>query len=154
MPPIRIRRANHDDLAAVVAGNINMAQETEGLSLDQARVSAGVGHLIEHPELGHYWLAFCGQTFAGQCMITTEWSDWRNQPMWWFQSVYVVPNLRRRGVFSALYQHVATEAQTQGVRDLRLYVERQNQSAQATYRQLGMQHSHYDMFETVLRSED
>ena len=163
MPPITIHRASTPDIAAIVAGNVRMALETEGLNLDADRVTAGVTHLIEHPELGHYWVASIddagnqgadSQRFVGQCMITTEWSDWRNQPMWWFQSVYVAPEARRTGVFSALYHYVAEQAQAAGVNDLRLYVERDNENAKATYQALGMQHSHYDLFDAVLRSQD
>ena len=36
---------------------------------------------------------------AGCVMVTTEWSDWRNAAFWWIQSVYVVPEFRRCGVF-------------------------------------------------------
>ena len=46
----------------------------------------------------------------GQLMLTYEWSDWRNGMVWWFQSVYVMAEWRGRGVFTALFRHVESEA--------------------------------------------
>lgn len=43
---------------------------------------------------------------AAQLLITYEWSDWRNCQVWWIQSVYVVEEKRRQGLFKALYEAV------------------------------------------------
>ena len=40
---------------------------------------------------------------------------------------------------------------TPGVCGLRLYVERENTGAQATYRALGMEETHYKLFEQLTR---
>ena len=51
-------------------------------------------------------------------------------------------------VFTVLFQYVEELGRLRGdVRKLRLYVERTNTAAQRTYAQLGMEHSHYDMYE-------
>ena len=42
---------------------------------------------------------------VGTLLLTYEWSDWRNRPVWWIQSVYVTSDARRHGVFRALYAH-------------------------------------------------
>jgi len=127
-----------------------MALETESKHLDPGRVTLGVKHLINHPALGCYYLAQRAGEIVGQCMVTCEWSDWRCAPMWWFQSVYVAPEARRQGVFSALHRHVHQAALEQGVAQLRLYVERDNLAAQNTYQKLGMQPGHYLMYEQDL----
>ncbi|MCK7578768.1 MAG: GNAT family N-acetyltransferase [Chromatiales bacterium] len=64
---------------------------------------------------------------VGQLMITYEWSDWRNGTFWWIQSVYVLPEARRGGVFRALFapRRAAGRARP-GVCGIRLYVEREN----------------------------
>ena len=109
-------------------------------ALQAVLAEAGVGYVFMGAELG-------GRP-VGQLMITTEWSDWRNAHFWWLQSVYVVPECRRQGVFRSLYNHVVRQAQEAGnVCGLRLYVERTNQRAQQVYADLGMAQSHYDMFE-------
>jgi ribosomal protein S18 acetylase RimI-like enzyme len=85
---------------------------------------------------------------VGQLMVTYEWSDWRNGAFWWIQSVYVLPEARRCGAFSALYSHVERLAKaTPGVCGLRLYVELANERAQATYRRCGMTDAGYRVME-------
>jgi GNAT superfamily N-acetyltransferase len=81
-------------------------------------------------------------------MITYEWSDWRDAQFWWFQSVYVVPAARRRGVFKALYAHIDGLARgTPGVCGLRLYVEADSLAAQRTYANCGMHDAGYRVME-------
>ena len=51
-------------------------------------------------------------------------------------------------VFSKLYGHLHEEARLSGdVRGLRLYVEKENEKAIATYRKVGMHEPYYRMFE-------
>ena len=58
---------------------------------------------------------------------------------------------RAAQIFTSLFQHVEQLARTRGdVRQIRLYVERHNETAQATYKRMGMEHSHYDMYEKIL----
>ena len=83
-------------------------------------------------------------------MITTEWSDWRNGDFWWIQSVYVRPGFRRRGVYRRLYRYLQElAAQDPAVCGFRLYVEHDNQRAQATYRAAGMAQTRYLVFEEL-----
>lgn len=83
-------------------------------------------------------------------MVTYEWSDWRNGVLWWIQSVYVHPDFRRKGVFSALYRNVQSLAlSTDDVRGLRLYVEHNNKNAQQTYQTLGMINPGYIVMESI-----
>jgi NAD-dependent dihydropyrimidine dehydrogenase PreA subunit len=78
-------------------------------------------------------------TVAGQLLITYEWSDWRNGTVWWIQSVYVVPEARRQGIYAGLYTYVRDLAEVEPqVRGIRLYVERANERAKAAYTKLGM----------------
>jgi len=67
---------------------------------------------------------------------------------WWIQSVYVEPSSRRQGLFTALYRHVEEEAKRAKAAGLRLYVDRANERAVATYRRMGMT-SHYDLYENM-----
>lgn len=146
-----IRPATLADVAALAAFNCAMALETEQLVLDPATVRAGVSRLIRTPALGGYRVVEWREEIMAALLITAEWSDWHNRYYWWIQSVYVRPDVRRRGLFRALYQSVVHEARTSGeVASLRLYVEQHNHKAQATYRQLGMTPSHYRVFEHSL----
>ena len=144
-----IRPAILDDLDAIVAGNIGLAEESEQLRLDEATLRAGIRALLEARAPGRYWIAESNGVVVGQLLITFEWSDWRNRMVWWIQSVYVSPTARRRGVFRALYEHARREAQSQGVGGLRLYVDITNSRAQAVYSALGMKGDHYRVFEDM-----
>ena len=86
---------------------------------------------------------------VGQLLITYEWSDWRNRPVWWIQSVHVADDARRLGVFRALYAHARAEAIAAGAGGLRLYVDETNARAQAVYTSLGMNGGHYRVFEDM-----
>ncbi len=147
---INIRLAQSQDLQALIDNNQAMAWETESRHLDSEILSKGVAALLQDPTKGFYVIAQIGDTVVGSLMVTSEWSDWRNGEMWWFQSVYVLPQFRALGVFKALYNYVATLGKEKSVRELRLYVERANERAQKVYEALGMSHSHYDMWEVVL----
>lgn len=146
--PVRIRRANASDASSFVAFNIAMAWETEQLQLDEAKIRAGVYGLFAQPHFGFYVAAEVDGQIAGGLMITYEWSDWRNQVFWWIQSVYVRPEFRGKGVYRALYEGVRTLAASDGqCCGFRLYVEKTNAAAQRVYAKLGMEESHYLMFE-------
>lgn len=150
-----VRPATPLDLDEVVRFNCNMALETEAKHLDPERVRLGITRLITTPALGRAMVVTDADGhLAGSMAVTTEWSDWRNGQFWWIQSVYVVPACRRRGVFRALYNHIEAEARAaEDVCGLRLYVERENVNAQATYLDLGMSETHYRMFEVDFRAK-
>jgi len=128
---------------------IAMAMETEHKRLDPGIVRAGIDAGLQDPAKARYFVAIdAGGIAIGTLMLTHEWSDWRNGDWWWIQSVYVPPAQRRGGVFAALYRHVETLARaTPGVIGLRLYVERENATAQRTYSALGMDDAGYRIFE-------
>lgn len=145
---LKIRPALPADTAIVAEYNCRLASETENLQLDLDRVNQGVGALIADPAKGTYYVAEVEGRVAGQLLITYEWSDWRNGNFWWIQSVYVTAEYRGRGIYKALYRHLHELAQQRGdVCGLRLYVEQANQSAQQTYQRLGMNKTHYDIYE-------
>ena len=134
-----IREATVDDLETIADFNACLAEETEAVSLDRETVVQGVRALLSDRTRGSYYVACAGGPIIGQIMHTREWSDWRNGDIWWIQSVFVRPDHRRLGVFRSLYGHLKTLADSDpGVVGLRLYVERENQAAQATYASLGM----------------
>ena len=144
----RIRPATMSDADTITAYNAAMARETEALELDRHRLLAGVRAVLADASKGFYMVAETDGRVVGQMMVTFEWSDWRNGVFWWIQSVYVDAAFRGRGVFTELYCHVEERARRDGsVCGLRLYVEHQNQRAQRTYERLGMQKTHYDVYE-------
>ena len=144
-----IRPATLEDLDAIVAGNIALAEESENLRLDGETLRAGIGALLDGRAPGRYWLAEADGAVVGQLLITFEWSDWRNRMVWWIQSVFVVPDARGRDVLRTLYNTARREALAAGAGGLRLYVDTTNLPAQAAYAALGMNGDHYRVFEDM-----
>ena len=149
---ILVRSASWDDVDSLVAFSAAMAIETEGRRLDLARLREGTLSLLAAPEHGFFMVAELSEAdrhrLVGQLMITYEWSDWRNGLFWWVQSVYVDPVWRRRGVFRALHDHIVAKAKADPrVCGIRLYVERDNRTAQTVYQRVGLAPSVYAVYE-------
>jgi len=151
---IRIREAILADGSVIADFNVELARESEGLELNAARVQAGVAALLKDPTKGAYYVAEAEGSVVGQTMITCEWSDWRNGNMWWIQSVYVKPEFRRAGIFRALFNHLRNLARArQDVYCIRLYVHADNVRAQQSYERLGMNRTHYQIYEMDMPKE-
>ena len=149
---IQIRPATRDDADIIVEFNRAMALETENRRLDLATLRMGTLAFLESSGYGLYIIAELPEDKnrkpVGQLMMTYEWSDWRNGVFWWIQSVYVVPERRGRGVFRAMYEHILAKAKTDPkVCGIRLYVERENRSAQTVYQRVGLVPSVYTVYE-------
>jgi len=143
------RVATPADLDALVAGNIALARETEGLLLDAPTVRAGVGAVLAGRASGTYHVIEVEGRVVAQLLITHEWSDWRNRMVWWIQSVYVPPERRGQGLFAHLYRYIVDAARAAGAAGVRLYVEHTNSRAQGVYTALGMQGGRYRVFEAM-----
>jgi GNAT superfamily N-acetyltransferase len=144
----RVRDAVASDLAFIVEANLAVARETEGKALSREVLERGVAAVLESPARGFYLVAERAGEALGCLLVTREWSDWRDGDWWWLQSVYVLPSARRGGVFRTLHGEVARRAAaTPGVVGLRLYVERDNVRAQATYAAIGMHETAYRLYE-------
>jgi GNAT superfamily N-acetyltransferase len=144
---ITIRKATPGDATEIIDFQQKMAWETENLLLDNETVTKGVNAVFINPSYGTYWIAESEGRVVASLLITNEWSDWRNSNVWWFQSVYVLPEYRRKGIFRTMYLHIKHEAEKLGIPGLRLYVEVNNERARNTYEILGMNSTHYAFYE-------
>lgn len=145
---MNVRRARVEDIPVITRNNIAMARETEGRALDPIHAREGVEGLLRDPGKGFYLVATIRDAILGQCMVTFEWSDWRNGIFWWIQSVYVAEEYRKKGIFTTLFRSLEREAREQrDVVGLRLYVEHDNRTAQDAYVHLGMRETGYRVFE-------
>jgi GNAT superfamily N-acetyltransferase len=146
------RPAQLEDLDRLIEFSLAMALETEGRTLERSRLRQGILGILTEPTRGFFRVAETagrgGARVVGQIMVTYEWSDWRNATFWWIQSVYVIPECRRQGVYRTMHEAIRREARaTPGVCGIRLYVEGTNRTAQQAYRQAGMRMSTYQVYE-------
>ena len=148
MTDLLIREARREDSASIIEFQLAMAQETEDLELDRQVLERGVAALFDTPSLGRYYVAEMDGRVIASLMVTYEWSDWRNGMVWWIQSVYTLPEFRRRGIYAALYAYIRGHVEPDPrIRGIRLYVDNRNTSAQQVYARLGMEGEHYRVFE-------
>ena len=146
---IRIARAS--DTESLIAFNQAMALETENKTLDPDKISPGVAAVFSDEKKGFYAVAEIENKIIGGLMVTYEWSDWRDAWFWWVQSVYILPEGRGKKIYSRLYDFVKEKARAEGnVCGFRLYVETENRHAQRVYEKVGMESSHYLMYEEML----
>lgn len=125
-----------------------MAKETEALELDRETLEKGVGAIFKHPGLGQYFVAEENGNIIAGLLTTFEWSDWRNSMVWWLQSVYVLPDYRKKGIFKQMYHYIKELVlKLDEVSGIRLYMVHSNTNASKVYEAVGMDGHHYRMFE-------
>lgn len=143
-----IREAGGEEYNAIVEFQLAMASETEEITLDRATVENGVKAVLADNNKGRYYVAEIEGRIVGSLLTTYEWSDWRNGTVLWIQSVYVLPDFRRRGVYRNLYSHLKKlVTESNQLNGIRLYADKSNKVAHKTYRKLGMVDDHYITFE-------
>jgi GNAT superfamily N-acetyltransferase len=145
---IEIRKGKLSDVEHIVELQLQMAYETEGIQLDRQTVTKGVQGVFRQPQRGHYWVAEEGDKILAVFLSIPEWSDWRNATVLWIHSLYVIPEARKKGVFSKMFRNLKQQVeQSQELAGLRLYVDKQNKPAQTVYEKLGMNKHHYELYE-------
>ncbi|MEO5920889.1 MAG: ribosomal protein S18-alanine N-acetyltransferase [Pseudolysinimonas sp.] len=124
----QLRRANDDDLAAIMALEDEIYPDDAWSSENMARELAG-----DH----HYYLVAIGDdgaidAYAGLLApLGTGQGD--------IQTVTVAPHARRRGLARTLMLALINEARRRGAEELFLEVRIDNESAQALYASLGFE---------------
>ena len=143
-----IRQAKIDDKEILSRFQQQMAWETETLRLDKETLNNGLEAVLTDPSKGKYFIVEDKGNVIACLMVTPEWSDWRNGTVWWIQSVYVINEYRRQGIYRKLYEHVKNWViNEESYKGIRLYVEKDNLIAQKVYSSMGMDGEHYRLFE-------
>ncbi|MEE4380734.1 MAG: GNAT family N-acetyltransferase, partial [Pseudomonadales bacterium] len=82
---------------------------------------------------------------VGSVSAVREWSDWNAGFYWWIQSMYLVPEQRRKGCMQILLDAVEAEMEARGGLELRLYVHRENVPAVKAYEKAAFERSPYEI---------
>jgi GNAT superfamily N-acetyltransferase len=145
---INIRKAVISEIETIVDFQVKMALETESYNLDIDTVTKGITAVFNDKTKGVYYVTEENNKVIGLLLITFEWSDWRNGYVWWIQSVYVLPEMRGKKIFSEMYSHIKENVMGDfEIKGLRLYVDNTNKNAQKVYNAMGMNGEHYSIFE-------
>jgi len=143
-----VREAIPEEAPQLVKFQVAMALETENLILDRETVTQGVMAVFLDSARGNYFIAEENGQVIASLLTTFEWSDWRNGTVLWIQSVYVLPEFRRKGTYRALYTHIkAIVERDHQLKGIRLYADKTNTAAGQVYEKLGMTADHYQLFE-------
>lgn len=149
---MKIEQANIQDASAIAQFQVDMAAESEGTALDREVVLRGVTEGLKDEAKGIYLVARNDEGLpVASLMLTREWSDWNCAWYWWIQSVYVQPEYRQQGIYRSMYAKVKEMAKEANVSSVRLYVDKTNQRGLSTYQALGMQESHYLLYEETIK---
>jgi ribosomal protein S18 acetylase RimI-like enzyme len=143
-----VREAKPGEEWNIVEFQLSMAHETESIELDRNTVEKGVAAIFNDSAKGRYYVTELDGKIIGSLLTTFEWSDWRNGIVLWIQSVYVLPEFRRKGVYRNMYSHLKDMVlKSDKLKGIRLYADKSNHAASKTYKNLGMSPDHYITFE-------
>ena len=147
---IKIRDASILESEIIINFQTNMALETENLKLEKSSVRKGINAVFKDSSKGKYYVAEENDRIVGSLLTTFEWSDWKNGIILWIQSVYIIPEYRRKGIFKKMYSYLKKMVEeSNGLIGLRLYVNKTNIIAQKTYEKIGMDSEHYKLYEWI-----
>lgn len=145
---MEVRIATINDVESIVDFQLKMAAETEGIELDEPTVLKGVTAVISDNTKGQYYVTEINNKIVASLLTTYEWSDWRNGTILWIQSVYVLNEYRRKGVYRNMYSYIKQLVlENEKLNGIRLYADKSNHPAHKTYQKLGMSPDHYVTFE-------
>ncbi len=144
---LKANKSQHHNI--IVDFQLEMALETESLTLDENIVRNGVAAVFDDPSKGQYYVALDeNENCIASLLTIPEWSDWRCQQVIWIHSVYVVKEMRSKKVFKEMYLYLKNEVNdSKGLAGLRLYVDKRNTKAQSVYEKIGMSNEHYELYE-------
>ncbi len=145
------REAKKPEYKVIAGFQQKMALETENFHLDTDTVLKGVQAVFNDASKGKYYIVEDDEKVIASLLTTYEWSDWRNSQVIWIQSVFVLPEYRKKGVFKLMYSEIKKNvANNPDYSGIRLYVDKTNIKAHKVYKKVGMEGEHYSLFEDIL----
>jgi GNAT superfamily N-acetyltransferase len=129
---------------------INLAVETENKKLDRELIYQSVLELVNTPNFGFYQLSFSGETICGMNLVTYEYNIKLSKKVIWLQTVYVDKQFRSKGVFKGLLGklcEITRNTDENFYNRLKLYMEKDNQTAHQVYLKSGFRVTEDILFE-------
>ena len=131
-------KADKNGTDKLVEYSVNLAWETEAKKLDAEETRKSVLDVLEKGLGMEYFFAVSEGKTIGQLALTIEFSALRNRWSKWFQTVYVETEYRGRRVFTNMFKQILEKGKEEGLLQLKLYAEVENERALKTYEKMGM----------------
>ncbi len=148
---MQVRLAVLQDAETIAKNNMKLAEgfsqiEDVPLHISFRAIKKGVVSAIEDKNKGFYIVAEDRGNVVGQVFVTSEWSDWRNQEIWWLHRIFIQTDMRRKGVLRLLLRDIEKKAQENNIYALRLYLHQKNKDAIKAYQKLRLIESPFKIF--------
>jgi GNAT superfamily N-acetyltransferase len=148
---MKVRLAVLQDAETIAKNNMRLADdfsqiENVPLDIQFQTVQKGVVSAIEDQNKGFYLVAEDHGEVVGQIFITSEWSDWRSQEIWWLHRIFVQRDMRRKGILRLLLEDIKKKAKQNNIYAIRLYLHQKNQDAIKAYQKLALIESPFKIF--------
>ena len=174
--PWKIRLAEAADLPALVDLELRNAKETindvNKFHFDETSCKKGYAMAWACPELARVYVAEMTETvpsetaggsftinrIVGMVTVTNEYSEWNAGVMAWLTSIYVIPPLRKHGVFTSLFQFAKSEVvkdpNVVGIRMLTIgkehaLAEKVYHAQQNLAKKIGLTQENYDLMHAI-----
>ena len=135
---IIVRKATLDDIEAVA--DLYMENSNQRWSaLTSEAMKDGIRQLISDPDKGYQVVAEAEGMIVGLLRVAPEWNPYRQGTFWWVENVYVIPEWRRKGIYTRMHDFIYAAARLDNsICGIRLYTDEDNCAARKTYVKLGM----------------
>lgn len=134
-----IENFTQEDIKTIFQFQYDLALSTENRKLDEKTVTTALNFILKNPKLGTYYISrLKTKEIIGCHMITYGSNLFLNKPVNWFQSVYVPKKHRKKGIFTRMYKNIEKD-HSEKKKDLKLFVETDNEVAVKVYEFLGME---------------
>ncbi|KAL3698617.1 hypothetical protein R1sor_012693 [Riccia sorocarpa] len=153
---LSVRVARDEDIPILVDYTLKLALETEGgEERERAVAEKGIKALVADPTKGFAYVAVDGDTeVIGCCIVTNEWSDWRNGVVWWLQGIYVREDRRQQGVFKTMYKHIKGVVENDSsIKGIRLFMSGTDEVGTKAFTSVGLNGNHYKQGATTSNSK-
>ncbi len=137
---ITVRKATEQDASVVIGLMTAMEREDPNPDLGVALLQRGVSSALSDSTKGEYWVAEVDKEVVGALLTVSQWRPRLNGFAMWIHDAYVKPDMRRQGVFTAMFKALQDQVtQTNTVKSLRLHTNEENEAARRLYESLGME---------------
>ena len=133
-----IQKAEERHLKQIADNICKGAYETEKYEANPEIILKSMEQIFQDRSYGVLYVALDNDKVVASLIETSEFNFIRNGMIYWIQSLYVLPEHRRKGISTKMIKHIFNEAKNEGVLPVKLYVANTNTVGMKVYERLEM----------------